>query len=33
MGFCHTVPVKDSAGPRREAVEPKGLISMKACPP
>ena len=28
IGFCHTVPVNDSAGPRRDAVDPKALISM-----
>ena len=33
MGFCHTVPVKDSAAPRREAVDPNGLISMTVRPP
>jgi hypothetical protein len=33
MGFCHTVPVNDSAGMRREGVEPNGLMSMAACPP
>ena len=28
IGFCHTVPVNDSAGPRREAADPADLISM-----
>src|SRR5437773_1617158 len=28
IGSCHTVPVKESAGARREGTEPNGLISM-----
>ena len=31
-GICQTVPVNDLAGPRREAVEPNGLMSMSARP-
>ena len=30
IGSCHTVPVKLSAGVRREGTEPKRLISMAA---
>jgi hypothetical protein len=32
IGSCQTVPVKESAGPRREGVEPNGLMSMAAIP-
>jgi hypothetical protein len=28
IGSCQTVPVNDSAAPRREGTEPDGLISM-----
>jgi hypothetical protein len=32
IGFCHTVPVNDSSGMRREGAEPNGLISMNSFP-
>ena len=32
IGSCHTVPVKDSAGARRDGTEPDGLMSMAASP-
>jgi hypothetical protein len=28
MGSCQTVPVKESAGPRRDGAEPLGRISI-----
>ena len=31
IGSCQTVPVNDSAGIRRDGIEPNGLISMN-CP-
>jgi hypothetical protein len=30
IGFCQTVPVNDSAGPRRDGADPNGFISMLA---
>src|SRR5579863_254916 len=33
IGSCQTIPVNDSAGPRRDGTEPLGRISMLLSPP